>query len=291
MQSTWMVTALTTTTIGLGVMWVATHRHWSEKYRRRLELAAGGEMSPAVLQAYRRRDRLRFRWTAAGFVLALMVWAVGLFSEGQEITTFVFALLACLALGQCIGNVRAAAAVIADTPTQRVASLHPRTMTDYVSRAQLLAERVSLLLPAGAALLALLNLLSPAPRSRLSLVILALSLMTLALGVVAPLLRRRLLRLPNTAQNKEASFWNNAIVSRAIGDVSVAVTLLSALTGLITFSTPAPDVLPGEAPAVAWTAHFVILIGVLIGPSLVTKDTNAIPTFITRNPPHARSAR
>lgn len=291
MNSTWTATILMAIMLGGTIVWIASHRYWSERHRQMLEAAAGGAMSTRARDAYQRRDRHRIRWMIIGPLAGLSVGALAI-TTGRQSEGLALPLMISLALGQYAGSIASGFAVIKDVPSRRVATLKPRVVNDYVEPSQLMAERVSLLLPLGVVVLSAIDLFSSSPVRLSSVGILAAGLVSLGAGVAAPAVRNMLLRTPNTAESKEVAFWNNAIVSRAVGDLTLAVIMLSVVTGLAGLWSPTLDLFPAPVLFALWGISALIMFGVVVAPALITRrPTSSIPTFITRHAPQPRSAR
>ena len=272
--------------LGGAIVWIAGHKYWTDRHRSMLEAAAGGTMSAHARNAYQRRDRHRLRWMIIGPLVGLAIGTVVLLNE-REVESLFLPLMVGIALGQYAGSVAAAVAVIKDMPSRRVATLQPRIVEDYVAPAHLWAQRVSLLLPLGVVVLSIVDLSSAGPASPTSIAILAAGVLALGAGIAAPTVRSRLLAIPNKADSTEVAFWNNAIVSRAVGDLTLAVTTLSVVAGLVGLWSPILDRFSPPALFALWTISGLIMCGVIVGPAIVAKDSvSSVPRFITRNPPH-----
>lgn len=289
---------ITLTAVAMIIGYVAYRRTFRTSARQKLEQAAGGRMSAAALAAFDRRDRRSEPWKIGGVALGLISFPVTAILH-YPLSVSLFCLLMFPILGSTMGNIIAGLTPLTETETpRRVASLTPRSMTDYVSAQELRSQHIALGLPVITLLIGILTLIDRANPLVVSIALLSIGSIGIALGVVAPLMRRRLLDIPNHADTTEIAFWNNAIVSRAICDLTAAVSTFALTSGALVAAALIGNSLTGSLRftnvALPGVVTIVVLLVVIGGAALAgimaSGRTVVSTTYIRLNPPHRGSA-
>lgn len=259
------------------------------KYQQRLEWAAGGEMSETVRRTFAARAQARFVCSLIGGAVGTIVLALCL-ALGVDVVLGLMLFLAGTPLGLGVGSVIGAFRVIGSYSQTRIASLKPRELTDYLPRSSIVLQWLLLLLPVLAIVVAATSLAQGTQYRAAVVALIVSSVVALAAGLVAPVLRRRLLEIPNRAEDHEQRFWNSAWLSLAIGDLTAAAMIAALVLAGLPATLGVVDLLdtywmPIGLVTVACTA--VGSIASVADPALSSGGggEKAIPWYLRQNPP------